>query len=371
MIGPRVATVRLFLDFAEDRRESMENYAAELRGALVEAGCPHRVDTLRPRYPRIPCLGRAWNDRYARYVAYPRQARGRDGDANHVIDHGYAHLLGTLRPERTVVTVHDLIPLAAARGRIVGGRRARPWLSEFSAGHLRRAGALVADSESTRRDLIEMLEVEPARVRVVAPGVSPRFRPLQAPRNELRARLGLPPDAALVLATGTQFYKNHATSVRVLSRLAQRAVALPPVLVCLGRLSADARDEVARRSLGARVMELPALQNQALVELYNAVDCLLFPSLHEGFGWPPLEAMASGTPVVCSDAGSLPEVVGEAALMAPPLDDAALAGAVERVLADEATRSQLRQKGFARAARYRWSDHARALLGVYEELLRA
>jgi glycosyltransferase involved in cell wall biosynthesis len=105
------------------------------------------------------------------------------------------------------------------------------------------------------------------------------------------------------------------------------------------------------------------------VDLYNSVDCLLFPSFYEGFGWPPLEAMACGTPVVTSDAASLPEVVGEAGIMVSPTDLAAIADALNRVLTDEVLRDCLVRKGLERVRGFSWDLTAQAVGRVYERVL--
>ena len=133
-----------------------------------------------------------------------------------------------------------------------------------------------------------------------------------------------------------------------------------------GRPLAGAERALARR-LGVleSIVELGAVPDQELVGLYNAVDVLLFPSLYEGFGWPPLEAMASGTPVVCSRAGSLDEVVGNAALTADPEDVDALTWHVRSVLTDEGLRGALVQRGLAHVAQFSWRRTAEQLIEVY------
>jgi glycosyltransferase involved in cell wall biosynthesis len=103
-----------------------------------------------------------------------------------------------------------------------------------------------------------------------------------------------------------------------------------------------------------------------MAALYNCVDILLFPSLYEGFGWPPLEAMACGTPVVASDAASLPEVMGDAGLRCPPRDHEALAQAMEALLTDAELRQAVIARGLARASRFTWEKVAQQTLAVYE-----
>ena len=106
-----------------------------------------------------------------------------------------------------------------------------------------------------------------------------------------------------------------------------------------------------------------------LVAFYNVADLFVFPSIYEGFGLPPLEAMACGTPVVCSNAASLPEVVGDAAITFDPYDTAAIAGAMQRVLEDPELAAELRQKGLARASQFTWERTARETIAVYQKVL--
>ncbi|MGB9880037.1 MAG: glycosyltransferase family 4 protein, partial [Anaerolineae bacterium] len=118
-----------------------------------------------------------------------------------------------------------------------------------------------------------------------------------------------------------------------------------------------------------RVVFTGYVPDEDLPALYSGADLFVFPSLYEGFGLPPLEAMACGTPVVCSKASSLPEVVGDAALMVDPYDVEALAEAMHRVLSDAVLREELRGKGLARAQQFTWEKAARETLAVYEEVL--
>jgi glycosyltransferase involved in cell wall biosynthesis len=128
----------------------------------------------------------------------------------------------------------------------------------------------------------------------------------------------------------------------------------------------DARRAVARLGLNGRVEFAGHVDKEELAELYRGAECLVFPSRYEGFGLPALEAMASGTPVVATTAGALPEVTGDAAILVQPGDPVALAGGIERALADC---ERLVRAGLERARRYSWSETARKTLDVYRELL--
>jgi glycosyltransferase involved in cell wall biosynthesis len=369
--------VTLFRDFVEDRRTSMEIYADELAAALASLPEPPAVRQYVPCAARLPWHGQpgATEMRWSRYLRYPRAAARQQGEVNHVIDHGYGHLLWTLDARRTVVTVHDTIPALRWAGKLEGTPRGGyPLLNALSLKALRRARWLIAISRSTADDLVAHAGLDPARIRVAPLGLSPRFRTLPiGQRPGLRARFGLPLHAHLVLISGDAFYKNHATCLKVLrALLADHPQGSAPLkLVRLGPRGAEWQRLLAASGLAEHVIELQGLPGADVPALYNAVDCLLFPSLYEGFGWPVLEAMASGVPVVCSNAGSLPEVAGDAALQAAPTDVALLAQHVRRCLRDAQLRASLVARGHAQAARFPWCRHAQAVLEIYDDILGA
>jgi len=369
-----IERVVLLRDFAEDRRTSMEIYGDKLLATLEATNqSQFSFTTFQPRLPR-------WNRvvpetanlkmRAARYIAYPRQAKRLSADIYHIIDHGYAHLLSSLDPGKTVITVHDMIPYLAGRGLIPGVTMSRrSWLSEYSQGFLKRAAAIVAVSENTKQDLLRHCQCDPERIHVLAHGIDPAFRKLDMDQAEVRKALGLPyaEGVKLVLITGQQFYKNHETCLAVLERLL-KDYGDSLYLVRLGAVTPQWRSLLEQSNCTGRVIEIPRLPSSAMPSLYNAVDCLLFPSWYEGFGWPPLEAMACGTPVVVSNAGSLPEVVANGAIQCDPEDVDGLAAGVRRLLQDRAFSSSQIQAGFENCKRFDWRDYAQAMLGIYRNV---
>jgi glycosyltransferase involved in cell wall biosynthesis len=263
---------------------------------------------------------------------------------------------------RTIITVHDLSYLIVPQYADPGLRR---YLTAAVPRALRRAAHVVAVSEATRRDLITRLGLPPERVSTVYNGVDPRFRPLDpAARAAARARLGLPERFVLTLGT-LEPRKNHLGLLRAFARLAGAEPDL--ALVVGGRrgwLDQPIFDEVRRLGLEERVRFLGGVPDDDLPALYAAATAFAYPSWYEGFGLPPLEALACGVPVVASRAGALPEVCGEAALLVKPGDTDALAAALARALGDAALRAELARRGPAQAARFTWPATARRLLEV-------
>lgn len=374
---PSRARLRVCLlhNYREARQMSMKLYAEQLGQAL--AGLGVAVDRVLPRGVLPDALLRsavlAKVDSYAgRFLAYPRLARRCRADVYHVVDHGQGYLVKSLDPARTVVTCHDLILLLVAARRVD-----KEFSPRIATAVLRRAvramGAarrIIADSEQTRSDLAEFAGIDPARVTVVYPGLNHPFTPAPELREATRARLGLP-GGLLVLQVGqVGFYKNIPGCLRVIQRL--RRGGLDVTFVRGGRRMDAAQRALARRlGIEGAVHELGPVSAADLAALYGACDVLLFPSLYEGFGWPPLEAMASGLPVVCSRAGSLREVVGEAALTAEPEDVGGLAAHVAAVLTDASLAGRLRALGVQRAAVFDWGKAAEAVLGIYRSVAEA
>jgi len=365
--------IMLFRDFAEDDFRSMDVYADHLAAGLSQGGSnTYRIHEYRPRIAgwisALP-VDRLQRMRIARYLAYPSQAWRRRGDLNHIIDHGYGHLIWVLGAKRTIVTVHDLIPLLLWKGAIPGVKPDRPHqLAKLSYRALRRARHLIADSENTKRDLIVHLGCDAERISVIYLGIDSSFKPCdEEDRSRLRTRLGLPCNGSyLVLASGTSFYKNEETSLAVVKRL-QETCSKPVILVRLGPITQAWRANVRINGMDARVVEISWVPR--MCELYNAVDCLLFPSWYEGLGLPPMEAMACGTPAVTSNAPALPEWVGDAALMAAPDDVKSLAEAVRAVLEDPARRHEQIAKGLCHARQFTWERNVQQTLRVYEKVL--
>jgi glycosyltransferase involved in cell wall biosynthesis len=363
--------VTIFRDFCEDRRISMEVYADSFSQALqVHFGKRCQVREYRPRVPFWLGDG-IWRMRLSRFGIYPWQARHQQGQINHIVDHGYGHLLYMLDPARTVVTVHDLVPLVRWCGWIPGlspGRK--PWLNLISFNALRRANHLIADSNNTRQDLIRFCRCTPEKITVIYPGVDSIFRPYSpAEKSRTRQVLGLPEDGAChVLIIGSQIYKNQTGAIIAFARLRQM-FQRPLRLLKIGLPNAEWTQGVHQFGLSATTRCLEIIPRNKLPDLYNSVDCLLFPSLYEGFGWPPLEAMACGLPVITSNAASLPEVVGDAALIADPQDYEGLAHAIYRALTDQTLRESLIERGLKRASQFTWERTVRETWVVYEQVL--
>jgi glycosyltransferase involved in cell wall biosynthesis len=206
-------------------------------------------------------------------------------------------------------------------------------------------------------------------VEVVPGGVEPAFQPIDDPAElaGLRARIDVG-EAPFILSLGViEPRKNHRLLIEAYRQLRERR-KLPHKLVIVGRRGWLWEETIHAAELSPYrddIHFVGFVGDEELPALYSAADVFAFPSLYEGFGLPPLEAMACGTPVVVSKSSSLPEVVGDAGLQVDPHDAESLAAALEMAILDEPLRADLRARGLARAARFNWQTSAEKLLDVY------
>lgn len=283
------------------------------------------------------------------------------------------HSLGYVQPlacpARSVLTVHDLSFLLHP-GNFNRGNR---WyLSTFTRLSVARADRIVAVSENTKRDLVSLLGVSPGKVAVVYHGIEEHFRPIddRGSIEAFRARVGL--SSPFVLFFGTiEPRKNLQTLVTAFAEL--KRSGLPHKLVIAGAKGWQWEPvfaAVERLGLGEDVM-FPGYVTYVDQPLwYNAADLFVYPSLYEGFGFPPLEAMACGTPVVASATSALPEVVGDAGLLVDPRSVKALAEAMGQVLGHPETAATMRAQGLARASAFTWREAAIQTAMLYSEAAR-
>lgn len=271
-----------------------------------------------------------------------------------------------LAPCPTVVTVHDL---AFLRFNLHKPAKRR-YLAALTRLSVKRAAHVITVSEFTRREVLELLDVAPDKVTAIHNGRDDRFKPVdEATIEDFRAARQLPPRFLLFVGT-LEPRKNVSTLIKAYARVKDRLGL--PLLIGGGKgwLYDEMFDLVQRLQLEQDVRFLGFVARDDLPLFYAAATAIAYPSLYEGFGFPPLEAMSTGTPVVTSDAASLPEVVGDAALLAPPQSVEALATALVRITGDEALRADLRAKGFVQAQRFSWERAAQETMQVLRRVVR-
>jgi glycosyltransferase involved in cell wall biosynthesis len=268
-----------------------------------------------------------------------------------------------------VATIHDL---AFERMPETFTRRGSFQLKLTVRRTAKKAARVATVSEYSRRDLLSIYKLPPEKVVVTYNGVESHFTPHRASPNEteeIRARFGVKRDFILTVGS-LQPRKNLVRLIRAYAKLRAEREDFTPQLVIVGRklwLAHEIFDEVKRQRWADDVILTGYVADEDLPALYRAASAFVYPSLFEGFGLPPLEAMACGTPVVTSSVSSLPEVTGDAALLIDPKDEQALAGALMEILNNQRLRAELREKGIAQAGKFTWRDAAEKTLRLYRE----
>jgi alpha-1,3-rhamnosyl/mannosyltransferase len=362
------------------------HYTRQLVHALARVDPRHRYYVVTPRplrvlrrrslplsgfsEPNVEVVVPGW---WATMRARLRRRRGRDAELGRDIDppcdifHATNNIFPyRVRAARSVLTIHDLTLLLFPEWHPAD--RLATMVPAFEPA-VARASHIITPSHSTRNDVLKLLPVEPERVSVVPEGIAPIFTPRAADEVALRlAPLGLRGGEYLLFVGTVEPRKNL---LRLLQAVEMTGPAVGPLVVAGGRGWHDAgiRGEVARLERAGRVRGLGYVPDDLRPTLLTGARAFVYPSLYEGFGLPPLEAMACGTPVLTSNVASLPEVVGDAALLISPEDVPGMAAALTRIWHDGTLRAELRARGLAQARRFSWERTARLTLDVYRTVL--
>ncbi len=332
-------------------------YTALLREPLAETPNLSRRVTRWPTHR--PAVRIAWEQ-----LVQPLLLHQTEADLLHAM----AFVAPIISPCPFVVTVYDLSFLRYPQAfRPLN----RAYLRHLTAYSVKRARRVIAISESTRQDVIQQLGKPAAQVRTVYCGADDSFQPMsKAAVAEFKRQQGLPNQFVLYLGT-LEPRKNVAGLIRAYAAWHKRDSAAWPLFIAGGKGWYYEEIFALVESLGVTdAVHFPGYIPQTeLTAWYNAADLFVYPSHFEGFGLPVLEAMACGTPVITSDVSSLPEVAGEAARLVPPSDPAALADTLAELAHSPDLRAELRPRGLAQAARFRWDKAARETAAVYREAL--
>jgi glycosyltransferase involved in cell wall biosynthesis len=271
---------------------------------------------------------------------------------------------------RHIITVHDLTFLHYPQFLTADSRR---YYNDQIESATRQADHILADSEATKIDLINMLGVQADKITVHMLGVDEQFRPLsETELRENQQKLGLPDDYILFVGT-FEPRKNIAGLLEAYHQLIGRIPDAPPLLLVgrRGWLFEETMARITALKLGERVIWREDINDEMLPTVYNLAAMLVTPSFYEGFGFPALEAMACGTVPIVSNRSSLPEVVGDVGLQINPDDTAALSGALEHALTDTQWRESMEKAGLARAKLFTWDKTASIVHSVYEAVCKS
>jgi glycosyltransferase involved in cell wall biosynthesis len=280
--------------------------------------------------------------------------------------HAPHYVLPPLVRCRSVVTIHDVIHLMFPN--YFSNRLSLAYARASITGAARRATRVMTVTESSKRDILRFVDIPPEKIDVIYNSYDERFA--QEPREEdvvrVRERFQLH-DEFVLYAGNVKPHKNLERLIQAFHLVRGRGLDHLKLVLIGDDISryASLRRAVHQHQLHKYVRFLGYLPEETLAIMYRLAGLFVFPSLYEGFGLPPLEAMASGTPVVTSNVSSLPEVVGDAAVLVDPYDPGAIAEGMFRVLTDETLRGTMRRRGVARARQFSWEDSVRRVRGIY------
>ena len=283
--------------------------------------------------------------------------------------HAPHYVLPPLVPCRSVVTIHDCIHLMFPQ--YLPNRLALGYARASIVAAARRATRVLTVSESSKRDILRFVNIKPEKIDVIYNAYDERFtvEPREEDVDRVRERFQLH-DQFVLYAGNVKPHKNLERLIEAFHLVRRRGLDHLKLVLIGDEISryAALRRAVHRHQLHKYVRFLGYLPEETLAVMYRLAGVFVFPSLYEGFGLPPLEAMASGTPVVTSNVSSLPEVAGDAAVLVDPYDPGAIADGIYRVLTDDRFRCDLRARGAARARQFSWEQSVQRVREIYVEV---
>ncbi len=366
----------LLANYVPDDQQSMQRFAKMMDEGLRARGCEVRVVRPSPVLAHFSA-GRnvsKWLGYIDKYVLFPIELKRHLPWASlvHICDHSNAVYIPTMHHIPHVITCHDLLAVRAALGENTDcmvspfGRRLQAWILQS----LQRATAIVCDSQATLIDVQRLIPVDhPQKRKVIPLGLSYPFSilPKQESAARLRAISGLQVDQPFVLHVGSsQERKNRDGVMRIFARISNRFAGQ---LVFAGSpLTPELEKLASTLGVSSRMIVVTDAADEILEALYNRAFALLFPSRSEGFGWPIIEAQASGCPVLVSDRGPCPEVAGEGAIVHACDDEEGFANSLLSLL-DQGRRQQVVNRGTANLSNFSRETMIDQYLSTYEEIL--
>ena len=310
-----------------------------------------------------------WQRTFGQHILLPLFLAKLDLDFIHFCSHLDAP---SFSPKKTLVTVMDIIPIVLqdlynrknSSMRFTAGRF-------LEARAIRNAKKIIAISQQTRRDLVQFLKIDPDKIVVIYPGIDTCFRPVKDPATicAVRARYGIEGRYFLYLG-GIDERKNVDRLIQAFAELIKEPEWSNYCLVCAGEVENDAQfpqltAQIRHRGIDHKIRLLGYVADEDLPALFSAAEFFVYTSLYEGFGLPVLEAMACGTPVVCSHAPGIAEIAGEAAILFDPYSTESLMNSIKTLLIGPELRQTLIQQGLKQATHFSWDKTAQKTLELY------
>ena len=368
--------ITLVANYLGDHQISMQKYATLLQTGLSAQS--FKVDLVRPQpflsknYAARHGIGK-WLGYVDKYVIFAQKLSKLKTNIIHVCDQGNAIYIQYIQDKNHLITCHDMLAIRSALGELPQnptswtGKRYQALILKG----LNRAKHVVCVSHKTRQELLSVSRLRPEQTSVIYHGLNYPFRRLSL--EESSSRLSVKSELLkipFVMHIGDDtWYKNRSGLLRVFSHYRRLYPESDLHLLLAGRPPCKELVQLKNElNLNARVIEWVNPTNEQLEALYSIAQALVFPSLHEGFGWPVIEAQACGCPVVCSSNGPLPEVAADGALMAPAEEEEELAHLLSKVIHSSSTRSELIKRGLVNVNRFIPEKIINSYIQLYTDL---
>jgi glycosyltransferase involved in cell wall biosynthesis len=329
------------------------------RGPLKKVTSSQRMEYYRSKFPAKKTFFRIlWEQFFLAYEVKKHKCK---------VFHGPSYMVPFVKSCKYVITIHDLSWFYYPESFTFFNKL---YFRLFLSRSIRKADRIIVISDSTKKDLEKFYDVDPAKVRRIYYGCDRSFRKIedQAELKRVKVKYDLPDKFVLAVSTLLP-RKNFVGIIKAFSRICHETEAKLVVIGKKGWLYKDIFKTVKDLSLQDKVIFTGYIDNEELPYVYNLAELFVFPSFYEGFGLPPLEAMACGCPVLTSNVSAIPEVVGDAAILVDPNSVEEIAQGMERLLVDKELRDCLVKKGLQRSKLFSWEKCAEETSKVYSELL--
>jgi glycosyltransferase involved in cell wall biosynthesis len=317
--------------------------------------------TFDKRFKKIPY------SRYLNYIiTYPQiiKQQSRDNSIAFFPHQELGYLYSFFNFKKSIIICHDIIPYLFPISLV------NKLFFTFAINNLKKADYVITDSNNTKRDLCEKFLLPKEKIITLYPGINKKFKETSANKKELFRKYGIPLEYKYILYVGSEAkHKNIKRLLQVISKLEKKHKLFFIKIGNSGNIHSRRNTNKVIKDLKIKNIKIiDKISEDDIIGFYNSVDLLLYPSLYEGFGLPPLEAMACGCPVITSNTSSLPEVVGDAGILVDPYDTEAIAIAVEKVLLNKKIREDMIEKGLKQAKKFSWENYCKELLLIFTNL---
>ena len=353
--------IKYYRNFDLDRRPSMNQYADQLLNYQSKIFTDYEISSFKPSEDYISKIifSQKWKARYLRYISYSRQIKKLPKhDIAHVCDQQYAQIVNSLNSKIKFITVHDLVPLV-----FQNILKKKPYLSIHSLKYLKYYTKVFTISENTKKDIIKYTDCHEDQIIVIMRSVENFFNDSDIDKENICRKYNLPFNKKKILIAGNIFYKNIQTSLEVLKKLNQQRNDV--IFIQIGSNNEISGEKIHNNNL----YKIPFIKRDELPSIYKISNLLFYPSKYEGFGMPLLEAMSCGLPVVCSNNSSIPEVVGDAALMSDCKDINKFIKDIYSIIDDEIFSNQLKKKSIEQSKKFSLKKFHNNLIDIYKKEL--